>query len=192
VVTAATFVATIIAAVYIYYQMRIIIRRGCPSASCVPVGDPGTPTPGSDWANFQVRGTPGAGTGVRFEMSQPHYERPSVDITLGPHAGATQQQLDHSPLSTPPLGRTRSLPGPITEDALRTWLVHIDMAVATTTGPQIANTSADEKKGLCGRVPAILLTPTYIPAGLHSDSRRGAQSLDLGRARSQFGEGIPE
>jgi len=153
--TAATFAGTVIAAVYIYYQMRIVIRRG--GASRLPVGDPrDSTTGGSDWADIEVHGARGVGAGVRLEMEEEGVGRRSVDVILGPHARAAQRQQQlatrGSPLRhsrTP--ARTRSLPGPITEGEMRTWLTQIDTALLTTTGhaptaPAIV--VMDEKKGI--------------------------------------------
>lgn len=154
--TVATFLATIVAAIYIYYHMRMIIKRG--GASRLPVGDIDAET-GGDWASVEVHGAAGVGAGVRLEMEEAGGGRRSIDVILGPHAAAQRQlQLANSPLraSNRPraLTRTRSLPGPITEDEMRTWLTQIDTALMTTTGA--AGPAMDEKPRFSGDEDAFL------------------------------------
>lgn len=150
--TAATFIGTLIAAGYIYYQMRIVIRRG--GASRLPVGDPRDETAGSNWEDVEVSGAGGVGAGVRMEIEDIGHSRRSVDVILGPHARAAQRQKQlQSPVAPnrQPRGlvRTRSLPGPISEDEMRTWLTQMDTALMTTTDsgtPQVRVTEPFDEK----------------------------------------------
>lgn len=141
--TIATFIGTIIAAVYIYYHMRMVIRRG--DVNPLPtVADPRT---SSDWADLKVHGARGVGAGLRVEVEDAAHARQSVDVVFGPHARLAQQQQMRSPLRQTQgnrpraLTRTRSLPGPITEVEMRAWLTQMDTALMTSAGvpgaPQI-------------------------------------------------------
>ncbi|KAL1410402.1 hypothetical protein Q8F55_004412 [Vanrija albida] len=137
--TIATFIGTIIAAVYIYLQMRLVyIRKN--SESQLPLADPHAPGSPS-WADLEVHGVRGVGAGARIDIEG----RQSVDVIIGPHARRPwieaqqrQEQLRRARLAaqsgprTP--ARTRSLPGNITENEMRDWLSQLDTALMTTAG----------------------------------------------------------
>lgn len=137
--TIATLLGTVVAAGYIYYQMRVVIRNG--SASQLPLADPHAPGSPS-WADLEVRGARGVGAGARIDVEG----RRSVDVIIGPHARRPwieaqqqrQQQLQRARMQadigqrTPQ--RTRSLPGNITENEMRDWLSQLDTALMTTAG----------------------------------------------------------
>lgn len=126
--TIATFIGTVIAAVYIYYQMRVVIRDG--GANRLP--ELGHDTANPHWDNVKVHGATGVGAGTRMSLEGADHVRRSVDVIVGPHArlaraaaAATQPRTRSYTLT-----RTRSLPGPITELDLRDWLEQLDTAPA--------------------------------------------------------------
>lgn len=129
--TIATFIGTIVAAVYVYYQMRLLFRNGR-MADDLPHGDPRLP---AGWADVEADGARGVGGGMRVDYEDEGHVRRSVDVIFGPHARlAAEKRYRPSPLGggrTP--GRSRSLPGPITEDEMRSWLAQIDTALLAST-----------------------------------------------------------
>jgi uncharacterized membrane protein YdjX (TVP38/TMEM64 family) len=210
-VTIATFIGTVIAAVYVYYQMRLLFRSG--RVNELPHGDPREP---GGWADVEADGAAGVGGALRVDYDDDGVRR-SVDVVFGPHARARalQQRRERTP------ARTRSLPGPITEDEMRAWLAQLDTALMASTqatgdekiapipeeeplrysqlllSPPVQ--ASAETGGLpdlahehivlhpateAEAVPAILLTPTYTPARSRAESLRGTVSLDLERPRS--------
>ncbi|GMK58367.1 hypothetical protein CspeluHIS016_0503990 [Cutaneotrichosporon spelunceum] len=202
-VTVATFMATIIAALYVYYQMRLLFRSG--RMNELPHGDPREP---GGWTDVEADGASGVGGALRVDYDDGDVRR-SVDVVFGPHARA--QALSQCRLHT--MKRTRSLPGPITEEEMRDWLGLLDTALmASTVGEKptpieeepdrysqlllVPPGQAAENPGLpdlahehivrgdAEAVPAILLTPTYTPARSRAHSMRGTVSLDLERPRS--------
>ncbi|BEI86002.1 hypothetical protein CcaverHIS002_0602890 [Cutaneotrichosporon cavernicola] len=199
-VTIATFIGTIIAALYVYYQMRLLFRSG--RMNELPHGDPREP---GGWVDVEADGASGIGGALRVNYDDGGVRR-SVDVVFGPHARA--EALERRQCKKK---RTRSLPGPITEEEMRDWLGQLDTALmASTVGekgpiedepvpyshlllappgqaaanPGLPDLAHEHIVHSAEAVPAILLTPTYTPAQSRADSLRGTVSLDLERPRS--------
>ncbi|KAL7419419.1 hypothetical protein Q5752_006257 [Cryptotrichosporon argae] len=170
--TILTFIGTVIAAIYIYYQMRIMIKRG--SVVLPPLSGEGGPT----WADLEVA------EDRRVSMVEVRGEkgRRSIDVFLGPQPrrgrmpGLSPGLEDGYPIRTP--GRTRSLPGPIGENEMRDWLAQIDTALLTGGGA-VQNGFSEEGAAVPDRraltettpapgIPLIAIhdSPSTTPVGL--------------------------
>lgn len=133
--TILTFLGTIVAAVYVYYQMRLLFRNGR-LADNLPHGDPRVP---GGWADVEANGADGVGGGMRVDYEDEGHVRRSVDVIFGPHARAKALEARRRALLEQRApARSRSLPGPMTEDEMRSWLAQLDTALmASTATPQL-------------------------------------------------------